>query len=230
MNDQLLFLQPGGVRVPVKIEIFKHGGGLYLAAVNHELGIHVPFVATATVMAAELRAALALIEGANAINDQGHISRAGNGVVRGEISPDSERESFNWTRPKKDNWIFASDDLPENITPQDHPAITMSDLRPGDSEYNWKLLVRRFPWLFAKDFEYKQAAKYAEEIAVSKTGASVDPLASDMALVMDSLDTITRADGSINQSEVGRLIGVPNAGQSNRKRIMRIVQELERAA
>jgi hypothetical protein len=95
--DRLLFLQPGGVRVPVKLEIFKHGGGLYLAAVNHELGIHVPFVATATVMAAELRQALALVEGANAINDQGHISRAGNGNAP-RIAPGAP--NWDWLTPE----------------------------------------------------------------------------------------------------------------------------------
>lgn len=78
MNNQLLFLQPGGVKVPVKLEVFKHGGGMYLAAVNHEAGVHVPFLATATVMAAELRLALALVEAANEAKDQGHISRADN--------------------------------------------------------------------------------------------------------------------------------------------------------
>jgi len=97
MNNQLLFLQPGGVRVPVKLELFKHGGGLYLAAVNHELGVHVPFVATAPVMAAELRAALALVEGANAINDQGHISRAGNGNAP-RVAPGAP--NWDWLTPQ----------------------------------------------------------------------------------------------------------------------------------
>lgn len=76
--DRLLFLQPGGVKVPVKLEVFKHGGGMYLAAVNHDQGVHVPFLAPARVMAAELRQALALVEAANGTNDQGHISRADN--------------------------------------------------------------------------------------------------------------------------------------------------------
>lgn len=92
MNNQLLFLQPGGVKVPVKLEIFKHGGGMYLAAVNHEQGVHVPFLASATVMAAELRQALALVEAANEARDQGHISRNGNTPTLADLNGDPRHD------------------------------------------------------------------------------------------------------------------------------------------
>jgi len=112
--DRLLFLQPGGVKVPVNLEVFKHGGGLYLAAVNHELGIHVPFVATAAVLAAELHHVLQLVEAANAVNDQGHISR-----------PSNQPPSINSGRNR----------------PVSQP--TLADLN-GDPRHDFPVFVRRF--------------------------------------------------------------------------------------
>lgn len=73
MDNQLYCLQGKGVKIPVKLQIFKHGGGIYLAFVGE--GVHIPLLASAEIIAAELRQALALIERASATNDQGHISR-----------------------------------------------------------------------------------------------------------------------------------------------------------
>jgi len=76
IDNLLYFLRPGGIRIPVKVEIYKHGGGLYMAFTNHEKGVHLPLLANASAMATELRQALNLIETAMATKDHGHISRS----------------------------------------------------------------------------------------------------------------------------------------------------------
>lgn len=78
MDDQIYFLKPDKVKVPVKPQVFKHGGGFYLAMVNHEAGVHIPFLAAAATLINELREILRVIEGAHNGNDQGHVSRKDN--------------------------------------------------------------------------------------------------------------------------------------------------------
>lgn len=74
MTDKNLYFLPSkGVKVPVRLNLFKHGGGIYLAFEGE--GVHLPLLASAEVVAAELRQALAMVEAAIATNDQGHISR-----------------------------------------------------------------------------------------------------------------------------------------------------------
>lgn len=74
-QDNRLYLLQRGQRIPVKFDIFKHGGGVYLALVNPEKGIHIPLMANASTMRLELQGALYRIDVAMATNDQGHISR-----------------------------------------------------------------------------------------------------------------------------------------------------------
>lgn len=74
MDDQIYFLKPDKVKVPVKPQVFKHGGGFYLAMVNHEAGVHIPFLAAAATLINELREILRVIEGAHNGNDQGHVN------------------------------------------------------------------------------------------------------------------------------------------------------------
>lgn len=76
-DNQLYLLQPGGVKTPVKFDIFKHGGGIYLALVNQEKNVHIPLMASSATMKLELEGALYQIEVATKIRDQGHISRKG---------------------------------------------------------------------------------------------------------------------------------------------------------
>lgn len=76
-DNQLYLLQPGGVKTPVKFDIFKHGGGIYLALVNREKNVHIPLMANVSTMKLELEGALYRIEVATETRDQGHISRKG---------------------------------------------------------------------------------------------------------------------------------------------------------
>lgn len=78
MDDLIYFLKAGKVRVPVKTQVFKHGGSFYLALVNHEAGVHIPLLATAATLINELRSILRIIEAAHNGKDQGHVSRADN--------------------------------------------------------------------------------------------------------------------------------------------------------
>lgn len=74
-DNCLYLLQSRGVKIPVKFDIFKHGGGVYLALVNKERGVHIPLIANVETMRLELQGVLYRIELAVEMNDQGHISR-----------------------------------------------------------------------------------------------------------------------------------------------------------
>jgi hypothetical protein len=76
-DNQLYLLQPGGIKTPVVFDIFKYGGGVYLALVNHEKNVHIPLMANCATMKLELKGALYQIEMAMETNDQGHLSRKG---------------------------------------------------------------------------------------------------------------------------------------------------------
>lgn len=71
-TDQIFLIQPGGVKIPVTLEIFKHGGGICLAISAENK--HATLVGSVGIMLTETRR---LIEQAAAVNDQGHISRRG---------------------------------------------------------------------------------------------------------------------------------------------------------
>lgn len=130
------------------------------------------------------------------------------------------------------DWVYGTDDLPENIEPQRRPRITVNDLRPGDSEYNWKLIVERFPWLFAKDFEYKQATKYAEQVSGQKMtaiepGSPAGQLAADVAACLPILDQVVNKGRLVygHQARIAEALGITNEG-GNRKRILAVRNEL----
>lgn len=143
-------------------------------------------------------------------------------------------------KPQQQEWIFKSgEDLPENIVPQDEPEITMSDLRPStpeNAEYNWRLIVRRFPWLFAKDYEYKNAVKYAEELANQKTVDNQPvkargQLYQDLETIKPYLSEIIQ-DGRFvygHQSVIARLLGGENHGGFRRNRILPVEAALLRS-
>lgn len=131
----------------------------------------------------------------------------------------------------KQEWTFSDDDLPDNIEPQDRSLITMSDLRPSTPEnaaYNWRLIVHRFPWLFAKDFEYKHAVKLAEQIATEQdtTGKAPAKIKSQLQLDLETikphLDEIIQ-DGQFvygHQSSIARILGGKNDGGFRRNRVL----------
>lgn len=91
MDNQLYCLQGKGVKIPVKLQIFKHGGGIYLAFVGE--GVHIPLAANAEIIAAELRQALALIEQASATNDQGYINYK-------PSHPERNAPNWDWLTPE----------------------------------------------------------------------------------------------------------------------------------
>ncbi len=138
-------------------------------------------------------------------------------------------------------WIFKDgEDLPENIEPQDHPQITRSDLRPSTPEneaYNWKLIARRFPWLFAKSFGYKQAEKYAEQEAARQMISHDTPTQAKSQLQLD-LETIKPYLGEIirdgrfvygHQSTIARLLGGTNDGGFRRNRVLPVEAALSKS-
>jgi hypothetical protein len=79
-DNRLYLLQPGGVKTPVKFDIFKHGGGIYLALVNHDQSIHIPLMGNAWAVKLELQGALYRIEVATETNDQGYLSGVKDGA------------------------------------------------------------------------------------------------------------------------------------------------------
>lgn len=77
--QQIFYCKAQGVRIPVRLEVFKHGGGVCVAVTNHDENINIPLIAPAPAMVARLREAADLIEAAVGVRDQGHVSREGNG-------------------------------------------------------------------------------------------------------------------------------------------------------
>lgn len=73
-QDNCLYLLQNHKRIPVKIDLFKHGGGVYLALVNQERGVHIPLIGNVATMRLELEGALYRIELAVNGNDQGYLS------------------------------------------------------------------------------------------------------------------------------------------------------------
>ncbi len=69
-DNTLYLLRPGGVRIPVKFDILKYGGGINLILVNQESGVHIPLLANASTMMLELQGALHRIELAVEQNEQ----------------------------------------------------------------------------------------------------------------------------------------------------------------
>lgn len=129
----------------------------------------------------------------------------------------------------KQEWVFnEGDDLPANIEPQEYSQITMGDLRTGpeNSAYNWRLIVRRFPWLFAKDFEYKDAVKFAAEVAGQSAGPSLAKSKSQLDLDLEAIRPYLNEiiqDGQFvygHQSVIARVLGGKNDGGFRRNRIL----------
>jgi hypothetical protein len=126
-------------------------------------------------------------------------------------------------------WRFGADDLPDNIEPVRGHEITMADLRPGDDAHNWRLIARRFPWLFAKEYSFKQAVKYAETLAALPAGEGPEagPIEADLEKCLPYLDDLTRKDGSLNQAAIARILGGKNAGAFHYDRVLPVVERLE---
>src|SRR5262245_28433834 len=78
---QILLIQPGGIKLPAKLDVFKHGPGIYLSIRADQA--HIALVGTAETMAETLRRAADQIDQAVVMKDQGHISRE-------EVTPASD--------------------------------------------------------------------------------------------------------------------------------------------
>jgi len=74
-DNQLYLLQPGGIRTPVKFDIFKYGGGICLSLVNHDQNVYIPLMGNAWAIRLELQGVLYQIEMATETNNQGHLSQ-----------------------------------------------------------------------------------------------------------------------------------------------------------
>lgn len=141
-----------------------------------------------------------------------------------------EEQSRSTSPQARQEWIFnEGDELPVNIEPQEYSVITTNDLKPGpeNSAYNWRLIVRRFPWLFAKDFEYKDAVKFAQEVAQGgETGAvppvKVSQLELDLEAIRPHLHEIIQYGQFVygHQSVIARLLGGKNDGGFRRNRVL----------
>lgn len=115
MTEQIFFCKAQGVRIPVRLEVFKHGGSFYLAYVNHEENVHVPLIGSAGAWLAEFGRAQELIATASRERDQGHISRAGNGAVApptlppGRLNPAAP--NWDWLTPQMVIEYFAKSNV-----------------------------------------------------------------------------------------------------------------------
>lgn len=123
MTEQIFYCKSQGIRVPVRLEIFKHGGGVYLAISNQAENINIPFFGPAPAMVARLREAADLIEAASRERDQGHISR--------------RRETVDGRRGREEKASLSR--LPST----DYRLPTLSDLN-GDPRHDFPVFVRRF--------------------------------------------------------------------------------------
>lgn len=108
MQEQIFYCKAQGVRIPVRLEVFKHGGGVYLAISNQAENINIPFFGPAPAMVARLREAADLIEAASRERDQGHISRAGNGSAP-RLAPAAP--NWDWLTPQMVIEYFAKSNV-----------------------------------------------------------------------------------------------------------------------
>jgi hypothetical protein len=213
MND-LILIQPDGNRAPVTLRVFIRGAMGYVM-IGEQLALTSPSIAKLVV---ELRLAADILAAQASRGESDQLVRA---VLK------------NVRLPRYDT--FDADGLPENIKPASCPSqITMADLRSpdpysnvlgrADAEHNIRMLALRFPWLYARDVDHKEAEKIAEEALQQP-----DQLAADLALVEPLLDRIVVGD-KINKSEIARTLGLRPTSATNSTRVQAVVKVLEQWA
>lgn len=134
------------------------------------------------------------------------------GVIRGEALPDPAEQPRQWTRRR----------------PQAHQLT-------GDPYHDWPLFHARFhesPELldvmaqFFRDHYKVDPLKLATEPEAEPSLAQpADTLAADLAIVGNDAG-LWKPDGSANQSEIARRLGIANAG-GYRPRIMAVAEALQ---
>lgn len=190
MDNQIYLLQPGGQRTPVKSQVFKHGGGIYLSLENQQTGTHVALLGSVDALASELERLAGLVRQAAAVNDQGHISRAA---------------LANPTR---------NGDAP---APARKPAVT--DLN-GDPAHDWPLYVARFHSSAARDVLVAIAEHYKKRYGYRPPDVDIvldagERVGLDFVTIQPYLVDILEADGGLKRgarARVAEALGVKDAG------------------
>lgn len=208
--SQVLLLQSGGRRVPVSPQIFKHGGGIYLAWTNAEANVHIPLLANAADMIATLRQAADLVEQAVATRDQGHVSRSkSDGEANRSVSPQPA--------------------VPAPIGPR---------LNPNATSWEWltpEMVISYFeqsPVVSGMVDDVRAALKSQ----IGLTAPATEPgepvksqLETDLEAIAPHLEQIMR-NGKANKSEIARRLNIAASGHSNWSRLIAIAAALEKAA
>lgn len=206
-RQQIQFIKSRGVRVPVKFEIFKHGGGIYLTIQNQNEGVYLGLVGAAANMAAEFRAVAVAIEQAVAVKDQGYISRAD------VPNPAKNSEAAALAAPRlaaaAPNWDWLSPEMVIKYFEQSPILAPIAD-------------------------DVKAALKGQLGLALPAANAAPPPppaksqLDLDLETLQPHLDRIVR-NGKVNKSEIARALNLP-VGGSGWARIVAIAEALKKAA
>ncbi len=142
------------------------------------------------------------------------------GIIRAEIEP----EQAATTGP---------------AAPRQTRQITNADLTlTGEADHDWPIFYARFsnsPALLSvmTDFfkEYYKVDPARFNLTSPGQPAALpqpNPLTQDLATVLAAGEAgLYKPDGSPNQSEIGRRLGIRNAGTYNRDRILAVVEALE---
>lgn len=207
-RQQIHFVKSRGVRVPVKFEIYKHGGGIYLTVANPAEGVNVALVASAAEMAATLRRAADQIEAAVKVNDQGHISRtpAPQTAIAPAVGPHLNPGATNW------DWL-----PPERVIQhfQETPGLSpMAD--------DVKAALKGQIGLPAP-------APISRPLTSDLRPPTASQLDLDLAAIQPHLDRIVR-NGKINKSEIARILKITPGGSGNWERLVAIEKALKKAA
>lgn len=202
-RQQIHFVKSRGVRVPVKFEIYKHGGGLYLTIANPLEGVNVALVASAAEMIATLRQAADQIEAAVAVNDQGHITRAP--AVRGDAAPPVGPR----LNPGATDWSWLT---PELIIRHFEQSPILAPI--------------------ADDVKAALKGQLGLALPAANAAPPPPPAKSQLDLDLETLqphlDRIVR-NGKVNKSEIARALNLP-VGGSGWARIVAIAEALKKAA
>lgn len=189
-NQEIFYCKSKGLKIPIRFDIFKHGGGIYLALVNQAEGVHLPLISTGPAMVAELRRVADAIERAVAGNEQAVIGK-GNGAAPAPVAPPAE--------------------------PARRPVL--ADLN-GDPRHDWPIFVKRFHGGSAADVlpaiahYYKSKHQYsAPDIdaileATERLDLDFEQVRPELADILDSSGRLRRGA----RARVAEALGVRDAG------------------
>lgn len=207
--------------VPATLSYAAHGPGC-LITIRSSDGLAIRLAGTHRALLAALEPMLEAMRRALPTSDPQKLP----GVIRAEAEPDPAAVARRW---------FTRGEQPQ---PQRKPKKPQAHELTGDPVHDWPLWLATFgdsAYLstvmkdFFRAFYQTDPDKLATEPGAlpALPALAGPPDHQDLALVLaGGEDGLWKADGSLNQSEIARRLGIKNSGPSNRDRILAVVEAL----